>query len=188
MIKDAERILLETQETKSYLGSAGDKRFAELIRPILLGDLADDDRIAGVQTPGGCGALRLGFELIATANPNARVLIGTPTWPNHPPIIRATGLQIVEYPYYDRDNFRVRFDDMLAALDERAAGRRRASARLLPQSDRRGPERRTSGRRSPASVPSGNCCRSSTSPTKASDAASRRMPGASAACCGRVAR
>jgi aspartate/tyrosine/aromatic aminotransferase len=122
VIKDAERILQHTQETKSYLGSAGDKRFAELIRPILLGDLAEDDRIAGVQTPGGCGALRLGFELIATANPNARVLIGTPTWPNHPPIIRATGLQIVEYPYYDRENFRVRFDDMLAALDDARPG------------------------------------------------------------------
>ena len=37
----------------------------------------------GLQTPGGCGALRLGFELIATANPGARVLVGTPTWPNH---------------------------------------------------------------------------------------------------------
>ena len=122
VIKDAERILQQTQETKSYLGSAGDKRFAELIRPILLGDLADDDRIAGVQTPGGCGALRLGFELIATANPNARVLIGAPTWPNHPPIIRATGLQIVEYPYYDRDNFMVRFEDMLAALDDARPG------------------------------------------------------------------
>ena len=122
VIKDAERILWETQETKSYLGSAGDKRFAELIRPILLGDLADDDRIAGVQTPGGCGALRLGFELIATANPNARVLVGTPTWPNHPPIIRSTGLQIVEYPYYDRENFAVRFDDMLAALDDARPG------------------------------------------------------------------
>ena len=117
VIKDAERILLETQETKSYLGSAGDKRFAELIRPILLGDLADDNKIAGVQTPGGCGALRLGFELIATVNPQARVHVGTPTWPNHPPIIRAVGLQIIEYPYYDRENSTVLFDSMMGALE-----------------------------------------------------------------------
>ena len=122
VIKDAERILLETQESKSYLGSAGDKRFAELIRPNLLGDMADDDRIAGVQTPGGCGALRLGFELIATVNPSARVLVGTPTWPNHPPIIRSVGLQIVEYPYYDRQTGMVRIDDMLAALDDARPG------------------------------------------------------------------
>ena len=122
VIKDAERILLETQETKSYLGSAGDKRFAELIRLILLGEHADDDRIAGVQTPGGCGALRLGFELIATANPNARVLVGAPTWPNHPPIIRSVGLQMIEYPYYDRDARTIRFDSMVAALKEARAG------------------------------------------------------------------
>jgi aromatic-amino-acid transaminase len=121
-MKDAEQILLERQETKSYLGSAGDVRFAELLRPILLGEHADDERIAGVQTPGGCGALRLGFELIATANPQARVLVGTPTWPNHPPIIRSVGLQIVEYPYYDREGRNIRFDAMVAALNEARAG------------------------------------------------------------------
>ena len=122
VIKEAERILLETQETKSYLGSAGDKRFAELLRPVLLGEHADDDRIAGLQTPGGCGALRLGFELIATVNPNARVLVGTPTWPNHAPIIRAVGLQMIEYPYYARDACSIRFDAMVAALKEARAG------------------------------------------------------------------
>jgi aspartate/tyrosine/aromatic aminotransferase len=122
VIKDAERILLETQETKSYLGSAGDKRFAELLRPILLGQHADDDRIAGVQTPGGCGALRLGFEVIATVNPQARVLVGMPTWPNHPPIIRSVGLQIVEYPYYDRDGCQIRFEAMVDALNDARAG------------------------------------------------------------------
>src|SRR3990170_1478165 len=104
VMKQAERILLETQESKSYLGSAGDKRFAELLRPILLGEHADDERIAGTQTPGGCGALRLGFELIRTMNPEARVFVGTPTWPNHIPVIRAVGLELVEYPYYDRDS------------------------------------------------------------------------------------
>ena len=122
VIKDAERILLEMQESKSYLGSAGDKRFAELLRPILLGEHAEDNRIAGVQTPGGCGALRLGFELVSTVNPNARVLVGTPTWPNHPPIVRSVGLQMIEYPFYDRDACRIRFDAMTAALKEARAG------------------------------------------------------------------
>ena len=117
VIKDAERILLETQQSKSYLGMAGDKRYADLLRPILLGEHAGDDRIAGLQTPGGCGALRLGFELIAAVNPNARVLVGTPTWPNHPPIIRGVGLQMVEYPYYDRESCSIRYEDMLAALE-----------------------------------------------------------------------
>ncbi len=122
VIKEAEGILQRTQETKAYLGSSGDKRFAELLRPVLLGEHAQDQRIAGLQTPGGCGALRLGFELIATTNPHARVLVGTPTWPNHPPIIRAVGLQMVEYPYYDRESGRIRFDAMRTALEEARAG------------------------------------------------------------------
>jgi aromatic-amino-acid transaminase len=122
VIKEAERRLIETQRSKSYLGSAGDKRFAELIRPILLGEHANDDRIAGVQTPGGCGALRLGFELLATANPGTRVFVGTPTWPNHPPIIRAVNLQIVEYPYYERGQAIIRFEDMLETLNRGEPG------------------------------------------------------------------
>jgi aromatic-amino-acid transaminase len=116
VIKRAEQRLVDTQKTKSYLGSAGDKRFAELLRPILLGRHAGDERIAGLQTPGGCGALRLGFELIAAANPDARVFLGAPTWPNHPPIVRAVGLNVVEYPYYERGQGAIRFEDMIGAL------------------------------------------------------------------------
>jgi aromatic-amino-acid transaminase len=122
VMKEAEQRLLDTQVTKAYLGSAGDKRFAELLRPILLGHHAGDDRIAGLQTPGGCGALRLGFELIATANPQARVFVGTPTWPNHPPIINSVRLQMIDYPYYERGQGAIRFEDMIAALESGEPG------------------------------------------------------------------
>ena len=122
VMKEAEQRLVDTQVTKAYLGSSGDKRFAELLRPILLGEHAGDVRISGVQTPGGCGALRLGFELIATANPGARVLVGTPTWPNHPPIISAVRLSRVDYPYYERGQGAIRFEDMLEALSRGAPG------------------------------------------------------------------
>jgi len=122
VMKQAEQRLVETQVTKAYLGSAGDKRFAELLRPIVLGPHADDDRIAGLQTPGGCGALRLAFELIATVNPSARVLLGTPSWPNHAPIISAVRLECVQYPYYERGQATVQFEDMIAALDAAEPG------------------------------------------------------------------
>jgi aromatic-amino-acid transaminase len=116
VMKEAEQRLLDTQKTKAYLGSSGDKRFAELLRPVLLGEHTKDERIIGLQTPGGCGALRLGFELLAAANPEARVFLGTPSWPNHAPIIRAVGLQAVEYAYYERGQAIIRFEDMIAAL------------------------------------------------------------------------
>lgn len=116
VVKEAERRLWERQETKSYIGGRGDIRFAELLRPILLGEHASDDRIAGIQTPGGCGALTLAFHLIHAANPDARVFIGMPTWPNHGPIVRGAGLEVVEYDYYDRDAHDVRFDVMMDTL------------------------------------------------------------------------
>ena len=52
VIKEAEQRLVDTQVTKAYLGSAGDKRFAELLRPILLGQHAGDERIAGLADAG----------------------------------------------------------------------------------------------------------------------------------------
>jgi aromatic-amino-acid transaminase len=122
-VKKAERILWETQETKAYLGSQGDSRFTALIRPIVFGEaLSADDRIVGVQTPGGCGALRLGAELVRAANPNARIYVGQPTWPNHGPLIASAGVEMVQHPYYDRDSRTILFDQMLDALRGASAG------------------------------------------------------------------
>ena len=121
-VKAAEKKLWETQDSKAYLGGAGDTVFPNLIRPILLGPHASDERILGLQTPGGCGALSLGFKLIAAANPEARVLIGLPTWPNHVPIVVGCGLEVVKYDYYDRDARTVKFDAMMAAVREAKAG------------------------------------------------------------------
>jgi aromatic-amino-acid transaminase len=122
-VKAAERILLETQETKAYLGSAGDKRFVELIKPIVFGEAgARDERIVGVQTPGGCGALRLGADLIDKANPDARIFVGQPTWPNHGPLIECAGVEMVKVPYYDATSRHILFDEMMDALGEAGAG------------------------------------------------------------------
>jgi aromatic-amino-acid transaminase len=122
-VKAAERILIETQETKAYLGSRGDQRFTELVKPIVFGEAgAADERIVGVQTPGGCGALRLGADLVAKANPKARIFVGQPTWPNHGPLIESAGVEMVPHAYYDRDSRRIRFDEMTDALEGAEAG------------------------------------------------------------------
>ena len=120
-VKKAERLLNETQETKAYLGGEGDVRFIELMREMAFGP-GTDDRYIGLQTPGGCGALRLGAELVRLANPDARVFIGQPTWPNHVPLIATAGLAIVEHPFYDRDTQQILCDEMMAALETARAG------------------------------------------------------------------
>ncbi len=116
-IKAAERILLDEQQTKAYLGPEGDQRFVELLTPIVFGAAdAHAGRLVGVQTPGGGGALRLGGELITAARPGAKVWLGTPTWPNHRPVLEAAGLTVAEYRYFDPATQTLCFDDMLTAL------------------------------------------------------------------------
>jgi aspartate/tyrosine/aromatic aminotransferase len=122
-VKKAERLLWEAQETKTYLGSQGDARFTELIRPIVFGEAgAADERIVGLQTPGGCGALRLAADLVAKANPGARILVGQPTWPNHGPLIESAGVEMAPHPYYDSATRRILFAEMMDALEKARAG------------------------------------------------------------------
>ena len=121
-VKAAEKMLWERQASKAYLGGAGDVTFPKLIAPILLGPHADDERILGLQTPGGCGALALAFKLIAVVNPTAKALIGLPTWPNHVPLSIGAGIEPVTFDYYDRDARRLRFDTMMAVVKAAAPG------------------------------------------------------------------
>lgn len=122
-VKAAEQILIDTQETKAYLGSEGDVRFVELMKEMVFGaEGAKDDRIVGIQAPGGCGALRLGAELIKATASGARIFIGQPTWPNHVPLIGSAGVPFVDYAYYDKAAKRVTFDRMVEALKDAKAG------------------------------------------------------------------
>lgn len=122
-LKEGERRLWDTQQTKAYLGMRGDARFTQLIKPILFGEeRASDDRIVGLQTPGGCGALALGFKLIAAARPDTTVHVGVPTWPNHPPVIDAAGLKQKTYTHYEKAQGAMRLDAMVDALEGADAG------------------------------------------------------------------
>jgi len=122
-VKKAERILLDTQDTKSYLGSDGDVRFTALIKDIVFGPtIAADPNIIGIQTPGGCGALRLGAELIKLAGGNPRIFVGQPTWPNHQPLLSVAGLETVDYAYYDKASHLVLFDSLMAAIEDARRG------------------------------------------------------------------
>lgn len=122
-VSAAEHILLRTRDTKAYLGPEGDMAYVGLIKPLLFGeDIARDPRIVGIQTVGGCGALRLGAELIKAAGQGSRILVGRPTWPNHEPLIGAAGIEMVEYPYYDRATATLLWDSMREALLGAKAG------------------------------------------------------------------
>ena len=120
-VKSAEAWLAETQDTKSYLGAEGDAAYTEALAAIIFGESRATDRLAGVQTPGGTGALRLGAELLARANPAARVWIGTPTWPNHGPIFAEAGLEVRSHRFFDPATATIDFTAMIDDLAEARA-------------------------------------------------------------------
>ncbi|RAZ74513.1 aromatic amino acid transaminase [Mesorhizobium atlanticum] len=115
-VREAEKQLLATQDTKTYLGLAGDTGFNAAMTKLTFGDKADLSRIRAAQAPGGSGALRLVAELLQRTRPGATVWLSDPTWPNHPPVMRAAGLEVRNYPYFDAASGSVRFDEMLATL------------------------------------------------------------------------
>ena len=121
-VREAEKRLLASQDTKTYLGLAGDTGFNAAMIKLAFGEKADHSRIRAAQAPGGSGALRLVAELLQRTRAGATVWLSDPTWPNHPPVMRAAGLQVCDYPYFDAASGSVRFDEMLAALKTANSG------------------------------------------------------------------
>ena len=121
-VREAEKRLLASQDTKTYLGLAGDTGFNAAMIKLAFGEKADHSRIRAAQAPGGSGALRLVAELLQRTRAGATVWLSDPTWPNHPPVMRAAGLQVRDYPYFDAASGSVRFDEMLAALKTANSG------------------------------------------------------------------
>ena len=116
-VKRAEQDLVDTQDSKTYLGLEGDVGYVAHLAPLIT-----NAPVKGVQTPGGTGALRLASELIAHARPGARVWLGTPTWPNHEPVFKAAGLTIKTYRHYDPATLSLDFDATREALKSAQEG------------------------------------------------------------------
>ena len=75
-------------------------------------------RVRTIQAPGGCGALRLGAELVRIASPQSVVHVSTPTWANHVPLLSGSGLELARYPYFDPASGGVNFGAMLGAIEK----------------------------------------------------------------------
>ncbi|MBB5222633.1 aromatic-amino-acid transaminase [Amaricoccus macauensis] len=115
-VKAAEKRLLDTQDSKSYVGILGDLEFVKLLGELALGSSVPADRIAGAQTPGGTGAIRQILELIKRSNPAATVWYSDPTWPNHPAMLAHLGIPSRTYRYFDAATGGVDFAAMMADL------------------------------------------------------------------------
>ncbi|NCV48185.1 MAG: aspartate/tyrosine/aromatic aminotransferase [Rhodobacterales bacterium] len=121
-IKRAEHMLWETQDTKSYVGLTGTPEFSETMIDLVLGDKFDKNLTASAATPGGTGAVRQAFELGKLANPNLRVFVSDPTWPNHLSILKYLGIPVEPYRYFDAKTRAVDFSSMMTDLENAKEG------------------------------------------------------------------
>jgi aspartate/tyrosine/aromatic aminotransferase len=116
VVKRAEQRLVDTQTSKTYIGSAGPADFNEAMRHITFAGTVANDRVAMLQTPGGSGSLRVAAGVILRARPDATIWASNPTWANHVPLLGGAGLDLKPYAYYDEEKKALDFDGMLDSL------------------------------------------------------------------------
>ncbi|SHN58811.1 aromatic-amino-acid transaminase [Erythrobacter sanguineus] len=115
-IKSAEQQLVDEQDSKSYLGPEGDMGFVNALMPHIFGaDPTMGGRIAGMQTPGGTGAVRLALALAQKAGVR-RVHMGVPSWPNHAQILADLGMELVPFDHANLDGS-ANLDAVLGAIN-----------------------------------------------------------------------
>jgi len=115
-VKKAERHLVETQTTKSYISTAGEPTFNAAMQAMTFAGAVTDDRLVTIQTPGGSGSLRVAAGMLLRAKDAVTVWVSEPTWANHVPLLGGAGLQLKSYPYYDTKRHVIEIDAMLETL------------------------------------------------------------------------
>jgi len=115
-VKKAERRLLETQTTKSYISTAGEPTFNAAMQAMTFAGVVEDDRLVTIQTPGGSGSLRVAAGMLLRAKDAVTVWVSDPTWANHMPLLGGAGLELKSHPYYDTRRHVIDIDGMLETL------------------------------------------------------------------------
>ncbi|HDY7829542.1 TPA: aspartate/tyrosine/aromatic aminotransferase [Vibrio vulnificus] len=115
-VSQAQKIVADTQITKSYVGLAGCEEFNQSMVNLLLTGTSVFDRVSAIQTPGASGALRMLGDLMKVAQPDTTVWISNPSYVNHKPVMEAAGLKVRYYRYFSPETKQVDIGQMLDDL------------------------------------------------------------------------
>ncbi|EPT0962520.1 amino acid aminotransferase [Vibrio vulnificus] len=115
-VSQAQKIVADTQKTKSYVGLAGCEEFNQSMVNLLLAGTSVLDRVSAIQTPGASGALRMLGDLMKVAQPDTTVWISNPSYVNHKPVMEAAGLKVRYYRYFSPETKQVDIGQMLDDL------------------------------------------------------------------------
>ena len=118
-VKEAERRLLASENSKGYLSIEGHAEYDRLVPELLFGrghEVLQSKRAVTAQTPGGTGSLRVAADFLKKHFPTAKVWVSKPTWANHAAIFTAAGQQVEQYAYIDASGRSLDFAAMKTAL------------------------------------------------------------------------
>ncbi|KAI0078928.1 PLP-dependent transferase [Panus rudis PR-1116 ss-1] len=105
-VKKAEQILTAAEPDKEYLPITGLPEFTKAAVRLAYGEDSaplNANSVAVTQSISGTGALRIGGAFLARFYPHAKAIyLPTPSWGNHTPIFRDSGLEVKQYRYYDK--------------------------------------------------------------------------------------
>lgn len=119
-VQKAEELLAAAKGDKEYLPITGLANFTGAAAKLAYGaDSAalQEGRIAVTQSISGTGALRIGGAFLARHYPHSKTIyLPVPSWGNHTPIFRDSGLEVKGYRYFDKKTVGLDFDGLVEDL------------------------------------------------------------------------
>ncbi|RSH87086.1 aspartate transaminase aat1 [Saitozyma podzolica] len=116
----AEEIVFNAKLDKEYLPITGLASFTKLAAELAYGKDSKplvEDRLAITQSISGTGALRIGTAFLARFYPGAKAIyLPAPTWGNHIPIAKDSGLEVKQYKYFNKETVGLDFEGMKADI------------------------------------------------------------------------
>ena len=115
-------MIFEKKFDKEYLGITGLADFNKLAIELALGKdsvALKNGQVATAQSISGTGALRIGGAFLQRFFPGSggkKIYLPTPSWGNHGAIFRDSGLEVLQYRYFDKKTNGLDIQGMLQDL------------------------------------------------------------------------
>ncbi|KAF8330362.1 pyridoxal phosphate-dependent transferase [Cantharellus anzutake] len=123
-VKSAEERIHAAKQDKEYLPITGLADFTKLASKLAYGEDSEPLRngfIASTQSISGTGALRVGAAFLARHYPGVKtVYLPVPSWGNHTPLFRDSGIEVKGYRYFDKKTVGLDFAGLKEDLEAAA--------------------------------------------------------------------
>ncbi|XP_063683696.1 aspartate aminotransferase, mitochondrial-like [Bolinopsis microptera] len=118
-VRAAEEKLLSQNLNHEYLPTHGCPHFRQAAKILAFGEdsvAVKENLVASAQSISGTGGLRIGGMFLKKFHSSKQLYLPSPSWGNHTPIFKESGLEIKSYSYYKKDTKSLDLENMLADI------------------------------------------------------------------------